>query len=620
MAYPKIGKIDYSYTGFQQAQGNNAFPGTQLDNDLATLGASISGIDEFLRGAFRSDGQLTNGSVTMDALSADVKLDLISGAAVYAAQAQASAEQATDAAEAASDFSSTAASSAGAAAGSAVSAAGSASTATTAAQAASGSATAAGGSATTAGNASASAVLAAGVAEGARDDADGYRQAAQSARDGAVSARDTANTARDTAVAASQDAEDASGVAVAARDAAVTARDQAEEFADQIDPANFYSRTQADDRFVAKTTPIVLLFSGQSNCSFELDDPVEDIPENLFQWNWVPATSSDTFVGNAFVRVTGKISWAIGTALRIARDNPARPVYVLNLSKPGLGSAQWLPGATGGGTVVGGVPQWNMHNVITQNVPAALAVAGVDKLDGVFFWQGETDAFAKTGPYVFRNRYSDIEAYVREYMRWGTPFIMCGLSPHVARMPIYSDTIRKWTMVAPLQRAFVDTRSVPADFYDPDGDFGDVGLHMTASGYNVLGQITYNTYRGFSALSVPYPDFNSIKVRARVTDLNPDIGTILQEGMTVDGITLVEGDLLLVTTYDVAPAFNGIWEVQPTGSVFRDPRLFASEQFHLFSGLLVQVQEGDTSGGSLWQCTAERTGTINSTPITFEQR
>lgn len=33
--------LDYSYTAFQQSQGDNSFPGTQLDNDLANLKAAI---------------------------------------------------------------------------------------------------------------------------------------------------------------------------------------------------------------------------------------------------------------------------------------------------------------------------------------------------------------------------------------------------------------------------------------------------------------------------------------------------------------------------------------------------------------------------------------------------
>ena len=66
----------YSFTAFQQAQGDDAFPGVQLDIELADIGASISSLGGFLQQAFRSDGQLTNGSVTRDALSSDIQIGL----------------------------------------------------------------------------------------------------------------------------------------------------------------------------------------------------------------------------------------------------------------------------------------------------------------------------------------------------------------------------------------------------------------------------------------------------------------------------------------------------------------------------------------------------------------
>jgi hypothetical protein len=63
MAYPDIYGVEYSYTGFQQAQGNNDFPGTQLDADLAGLTDSVKNLRDFLMGVMRADGTLANGSV-----------------------------------------------------------------------------------------------------------------------------------------------------------------------------------------------------------------------------------------------------------------------------------------------------------------------------------------------------------------------------------------------------------------------------------------------------------------------------------------------------------------------------------------------------------------------------
>lgn len=70
MAYPILYPVTYSYTGFEQAQqGISAFPGTQLDADLAGLSGSISSLDAFVKRSIRSDGALVNGLVTYDSLA-----------------------------------------------------------------------------------------------------------------------------------------------------------------------------------------------------------------------------------------------------------------------------------------------------------------------------------------------------------------------------------------------------------------------------------------------------------------------------------------------------------------------------------------------------------------------
>src|SRR5258705_8513578 len=74
MPYPTIYSITYNYTGFQQSQGNNAFPGTQIDADLAGLQSSVSSLSLFLKSAIRSDGALNNGLVTFDSLAPALQL------------------------------------------------------------------------------------------------------------------------------------------------------------------------------------------------------------------------------------------------------------------------------------------------------------------------------------------------------------------------------------------------------------------------------------------------------------------------------------------------------------------------------------------------------------------
>jgi hypothetical protein len=84
LAYPTLYDVTYSYTGFQQAQGNNSFPGTQLDADLAGLQATIDNVEAFLQLAIRSDGALNNGIVTFDSLSAVLQSNGLAGANSWA--------------------------------------------------------------------------------------------------------------------------------------------------------------------------------------------------------------------------------------------------------------------------------------------------------------------------------------------------------------------------------------------------------------------------------------------------------------------------------------------------------------------------------------------------------
>ncbi|MGX5775465.1 hypothetical protein [Methylorubrum zatmanii] len=66
----------YSYTGFQQGQGDNAFPGTFVDADLDQITNTVDALLATISGVIRSDGHLANGSVTRAALAADVRLGL----------------------------------------------------------------------------------------------------------------------------------------------------------------------------------------------------------------------------------------------------------------------------------------------------------------------------------------------------------------------------------------------------------------------------------------------------------------------------------------------------------------------------------------------------------------
>lgn len=76
MPTPDKPTLDYSYSAFQQAQGNNTFPGTQLDNDLANLKQAIDETIDFTSAVIRSDGALADGVVPKSALAEDVLLGI----------------------------------------------------------------------------------------------------------------------------------------------------------------------------------------------------------------------------------------------------------------------------------------------------------------------------------------------------------------------------------------------------------------------------------------------------------------------------------------------------------------------------------------------------------------
>lgn len=108
MPYPDALQISYSYTGFQQSQGDNSFPGTQLDNDLANVRQFASQTADFLALIARSDGVIRVDALptafdlstyTKQAMDAAVEAGGSAGsAALAAAAASGSAQTASDAA------------------------------------------------------------------------------------------------------------------------------------------------------------------------------------------------------------------------------------------------------------------------------------------------------------------------------------------------------------------------------------------------------------------------------------------------------------------------------------------------------------------------------------------
>ncbi|TRC92182.1 hypothetical protein FJV76_32295 [Mesorhizobium sp. WSM4303] len=100
--------------------------------------------------------------------------------------------------------------------------------------------------------------------------------------------------------------------------------------------------------------------------------------------------------------------------------------------------------------------------------------------------------------------------------------------------------------------------------------------------------------------------------RVRVaTTANITISTALNNGDALDGVTLATGDLVLVKNQSSA-AENGIYVVGASPA-----RSSNYDTYDEHPGSLIAVEEGTTNADTLWLCTSNRGGTLNTTAINF---
>lgn len=101
-----------------------------------------------------------------------------------------------------------------------------------------------------------------------------------------------------------------------------------------------------------------------------------------------------------------------------------------------------------------------------------------------------------------------------------------------------------------------------------------------------------------------------VHVRAATT-ANITIASALVAAATLDGVTLVADDLVLVKDQSTASQ-NGVYVVGSTPA--RYPLLDGWEEL---PGALVTVGEGDTNHDTLWLCTSDTGGTIDTSNVVF---
>ena len=96
---------------------------------------------------------------------------------------------------------------------------------------------------------------------------------------------------------------------------------------------------------------------------------------------------------------------------------------------------------------------------------------------------------------------------------------------------------------------------------------------------------------------------------------NIDLTADLQNGDTIDGVTLVTGDRVLVKDQTDATA-NGLYIAVASGTASRDPEYDTIAEL---SGSMVVVNQGSTNDNKIFLCTTDSDATIGVSNITYTQ-
>ena len=106
------------------------------------------------------------------------------------------------------------------------------------------------------------------------------------------------------------------------------------------------------------------------------------------------------------------------------------------------------------------------------------------------------------------------------------------------------------------------------------------------------------------------------RVIARVASTaNVNISTGLENGDTLDGVTLVTGNRVLLKDQSTASQ-NGLYIVVASGAASRDPEFDTISEI---AGQLILVSEGTTHADDLFLCTTDTSATLGSSSISYTQ-
>jgi hypothetical protein len=97
------------------------------------------------------------------------------------------------------------------------------------------------------------------------------------------------------------------------------------------------------------------------------------------------------------------------------------------------------------------------------------------------------------------------------------------------------------------------------------------------------------------------------------TTANVNLTNGLEAGDTIDGVTLVAGDRVLVKDQSTASE-NGLYLAVSSGAASRDPE---HDSIAELSGGMVVVNQGSANDNKIFLCTTDNTGSVGSTSITY---
>lgn len=106
------------------------------------------------------------------------------------------------------------------------------------------------------------------------------------------------------------------------------------------------------------------------------------------------------------------------------------------------------------------------------------------------------------------------------------------------------------------------------------------------------------------------------KANVRVASTaNLAVASAVVNGASVDGVTLVTGDRILLKN-QTAPAENGIYLVAASGAASRTTDADTAAEV---KNMIVRVSEGTTQGDSMWQMITDGAITLGTTGLSFTQ-